>query len=311
LTLYILVNDQKQANWQPVYEETYRDVFRKLGIDWVELNADTESYVLRSLSLQDVLWVMHFKDLLLPEVAETAAKVVFRMSGTSTHPYCYQVNMADEDYALRHVIDVNLSFHPRMTEYVKRFYPNISMVDTGYPIHVPKLPVAQREPGTIVVGGRLSPDKQFMLTAYMLQDYVRRDWRVRFCYPNSGGKDDYWLEQYGGKERYKRLGFEFVETDKAGWHQILNTSEYFFTASLGDTACVSCVEAVSLGCYPLVPRIREGLPVYDTYINVGYEPFSTPSLYALIHQKPSLVVDNTWFDPMNFGRRFKERVLCE
>lgn len=300
--LFILESPKKQANWQPIYEQTYKRELDKLDVQYIVLDK-RQPFTLNWLSSRDYLWVMHYEDLLMPEVKDTDAQVIFRMSGTATHPYCYQVNMEDEEYAINHVIDINLTFDPRMNEYVQSYFPTKVFIPTGYPIHVPEINVT-RIPKRIVVGGRLSPDKQFMLTTYLLKDLLKDDYQVIFCYPNNKKKDDFWLEQYGGKARYERQGFQFMELDQAGWLNMVASAEFFFTASLGDTGCVSCVQACSVGTYPVVPKFRHGLPVYDTYVSQGYTPFCKSEVEQLIYTKPELTVDRTWFDPGLWAQRF-------
>jgi len=302
--LYLLTSEIKQSNWQPYYENTYVKQLQKNSIPFEFCSLDG----FPNCSSQDFVWVMHFNHLHKPQVINCKAKVIYRMSGTSTHPYCYQVDMEKEVKELTEIIDVNMSFHPRMTEYVKKFFPDINIITTGYPIEVPVLENAVKQK-RIVVGGRLSPDKQFMLSTYLLQPFLS-DYEIVFCYPDYNGKDSWWLEQYGGKERYERLGFKFLKLDKLEWLEYLNASEFFFISSLGDTACVSCVEAVSLGVYPLVPKIEDGLPVYDTYIDIGYEPFSKKSLSELIRTKPDFNYDDTYTNPDKWTTRFKSEVLC-
>lgn len=301
--LYLLAGETEQAPWQAHYLQTYKKILRAEQLPFVTLtHADKRS--LSYLQPNDILWIQHYADLEDTSVLTCRAKRMYRMSGTATHPYCYQVDMIREHKQLLNVIDINLSFHPRMSSYVRRFYPSITLWDTGYPVDVPSLPRKDLTK-TILVGGRLSPDKNFMLSAYLLEPYLD-GYNVVFCYPNSKGKDAAWLEHYGGKSRYERLGFKFEQLTRDGWLKRLQSAEFYFTASLGDTACSSCIEAVSIGVYPLVPRINDGLPCYDTYLNVGYEPFSQESLATLIKTKPAVCVDNTWFSPTLFGKRLKE-----
>lgn len=304
--LYLLTNSTKQAPWQPRYERTYLRLLVEHSIPHrVVSTLDDVPY----LTDNDHLWVMHYKDLLSLD-ARTAERTIYRISGTSVHPYCYQVDEKQEQLVFD-TVGFNLSFHPRMTELLRRFYPSARFYDTGYPIDVPVFAVpVERKPKTIVVGGRLSPDKQFMLSAFLLQPYVDAGWTVTFCYPDNGGKDTVWMERQGGFARYERRGFNFQRMSNSDWLRTLAASEFYFTASLGDTACCSCVEAVKMGAYPLVPRIGQGLPAYDTYLNVGYEPFSASSLDQLIRDKPPIEVDDTWISSEKFMQRFKAEVLA-
>jgi hypothetical protein len=306
--LWLVINGRKQAPWQQRYEQTYRRLLLERGIPFTVTTVEG----LGKEGPGDFLWVMHYQDLNHPAVAQSPARTIFRMSGTSVHPFCYQVDVQDELRQLTEVVDFNLSFHPRMTALVAPHMPGARFVDTGYPIEVPAVTdQGPRVPKTIVVGGRLSPDKQFMLSAFLLQPYVDQGFTVTFCYPDSGGKDSDWMRMQGGFERWTRRGFRFEHLNNQGWLRKLAESEFYFTASLGDTACCSCVEAVTLGAYPLVPKIKDGLPAYDVYIDQGYEPFSQSSLDQLIRTKPPVKVDDTWFNPDLFMDRLCAEVLLK
>lgn len=301
------MNELKQAPWQERYESTYLKLLKKYSIPFDLIDSTSD----RVLNSEDYLWVMHYEDLLSQVVKTNPKRTIFRISGTSIHPYCYQVDAEDESWVFEN-IGFNLSFHPRMTRLLRQFFPNSNFVDTGYPIDVPEPDnFVTRVQRTIVVGGRLSADKQFMLSTFLLQPYVDEGYEVTFCYPNRSGNDDLWMDKYGGYGRYKRRGFKFEEMSNEQWLKKLQKSEFYFTASLGDTACCSCVEAVRMGTYPLVPKIDRGLPAYDTYIDVGYEPFSALSLKNLIRTKPKITVDDTWINPDFFMQRFISQVLTK
>lgn len=307
--LYLLFNKKKQANWQVVYESTYTEMLNKEGIPYNIIFDD----VLYSITFNkgDFIWVMHYQDLTEHRelLIKCPAKVIFRMSGTSVHPYCYQVDMHNEDDSIQNVIDYNMVFCDRMKEYMESFYPNKKFVATGYPITVlkPTVPYSlEKRNKEILIGGRLSPDKQVMLAMYMLTPLLK-DYNITFCYPDNKGKDTFFFEKcYGGFERYKRLGFNFEICDKQQWVNRISQAEFYFSASLGDTSCISEIEAITLGAYPLVPKFNEGLPVYDVYIDVGYEPFSKKSLLELVKTKPEFHIDNNWFSPEKWVKRFKE-----
>lgn len=304
--LYLLLNDKKQAFWQIRYEQTYCSLLDKIGYPYKILHGHNKE--LPVLHGEDFLWVMHYEDLDSPYVRSTAAKTIFRISGTSAHPYCYQVDSELEKEQLER-ITFNLSPHPRASSLIQKFAPKARIVDTGYPIYVPETMLREKIPKTIVVGGRLSPDKQFMLSCWLLQPYVDEGYTVTFCYPDNGGKDTTWINIYGGSERYLNRGFLFKKHSNEEWLNTLAESEFFFTASLGDTICCSCVEAVTLGCYPLTPKIGSEIPLYDTYLDQGYEPFSSSDLRRLIEQKPKLTVDRSWIDPSSFIERVVNKVL--
>lgn len=311
--LYLLFSHDKQAAWQVRYEQTYMDLLTKYGVPFAVIDSDFAlPDRLAALTKDDFLWVMNYKDLdLLQEWAKTRATVLFRISGTSVHPYCYQVDFEREAAHLTSVIDVNLSLHPRMTKLMQPYFPQARFADVGYPMVVPELTgkLPDRVPDTIVVGGRLSPDKQFMLSAFLLQPYVDAGYQVTFCFPNNRDGDSEWIARQGGWERYERRGFQFEQMDNSQWLRTLASSEFYFSASLGDTACYSCVEAVKMGCYPLTPKFGDGLPAFDIYLSDGYEPFSASDLRRLITTKPPITVDRVWIDPDLFMLRLIEKVL--
>lgn len=303
--LYLVINDKKQANWQTKYEANYIEMLKLKNYPFTLVNSNRLSDLSNEARPDDFIWIMHYQDLLNQDLKDTKAKVIFRISGTATHPYCYQVNLAEERYLINDVIDINLSFNSRLSDYMQKFYPNAFFANTGYPLTDCKtkiIRVDSQRKNRIVIGGRLSPDKQPMLAMNMLQD-IAKNYEIVFCYPNNGGKDDYWLQQYGGKERYEALGFKFEQHSQESWIEILKDSKFCFTCSLGDIVSVSIVEACENDCYPIVPRIKSGLPLYDSYLDNAYLPFDKIEALSLIH------FADKYFDEMRFDCTYLNKTL--
>lgn len=299
--------------WQSQYERTYFKILKDLNIDHEFLNVEEfMSTSVNDFEQRCVFWPMHYNHLkddvakkLLALKRVKDAKVIFRVSGTSANPECYQVDMIEEQFAVESLVDINMTFSQRMANIMKDYFPKGNFQAIGYPVEVDNymLPDVEEKEKTILIGGRLTPDKQPLLAMRLLKPYLS-NYRIKFCYPDRAGKDtEVFDKYYGGFARYEREGFEFCNLSHLSWIKECKSAEFYFTCSLGDTMCVSLVEAASLGCYILAPNY-EHLPAFSTYVSSTYEPFCSRDIRNRIEAKPTQSIDNSQFDPTLFGERF-------
>lgn len=299
--LYFLKNEKKQSAWQPMFESIIEGWLKYYNYNFL----DTTLEGLKDLKEDDYVMVMHFSDFLKPEVLETKAKVIGKVNGTSANPFVYQVNPDEEAEQFKSAIDILWVDGPRVADAVaKKFVflgedmPEIWTV--GFPVEIPsdiKIEAykTSRIEKSIIVPGRISPDKQFYLSAFMLMPYLEQGYKVTFAVtPTEDNRK--WLEFYGEK-KFTDLGFEFKFMDRDEFLLEAAQHEYVFMTSLGDVWAISLIEALLLGCYPLIPRFGKGLPAYDSYLTVGYEPYSLSSLDKLIKEKPRFTFDKSAYDP--------------
>lgn len=287
--LYLLINKEKQAPWQTEYENAY---IRELRAIKYPFKIIRESRI--DLDNTDFLWVMHFKDLESDYVKNTNALVISQVNGTSANPWIYQVNSDVEKKQMTEVISIALTFNDRVDSAFKKHFNTYSL-PTGFPVEVPKLTKIEKK-NKIVIGGRISPDKQFYLSAYLLKDLLK-EYEIVFC---MGKGEQKWLDFYEQK-KFEKMGYKFKICTRNQWLNQLNESRFMFTCSLGDVMSVATVEAIKLGCYPLVPDFKEGLPAHDSYINKTYPPFSKSSIEYMVRNYKEVFsnfsYDESLFDP--------------
>ena len=294
MALYRLINEKKQSAWQLEYERLYSRCLKNKPID-ISLDKVAQ------LTSKDVLWIMHYEDQLLPEVKSCNAFRIAQANGTSANPYCYQVDATSELEAMREALDAVLVFNPQMKIAMQGHFGDIvEYWDAGFPIEVPNIEQKKNRKG-VVVAGRISPDKQFFLSTYLLANFPNMDIPVTFCHMKGEEK---WYNLYNPE----RFDIIIKECNRQQYLEELSKAEYYFTASLGDTSSVSLPEALLLGCYPLVPQLKELLPTYDSYINVHYEPFSRASVEKLALNKPECKFSTMWFDPKLCAERLDRRL---
>lgn len=271
--LYLVTNKPQQV-WQDHYLRTYESELKSRNVPYKLVPAsDIQSVKLKAT---DLVWIMSYKD--IREVSKHCrlygAVTLFRLSGTAMHPWSYQVDVDDE---IKDFKDIDYMLVPTEStaKAVKPITVNKVLV-TGYPMRlydadsIKLKPLVERK-NRIVIGGRLSPDKQPLLAMHLLTRQLQKGMvdEVVFCYPSN--KELKWLEAYGGAKRWERLGFQFKQMTHREWIAFAADSRFYFTASLGDTVCYSLFEAVSLGCLPLVPNTSEA-----TLLPVMHEVVSSP-----------------------------------
>lgn len=314
MTVFLLFDNEKQANWQPIYEATYVRTLAEKDFDFKCESFDFYENWRHNLKPGDVLWPMHYKHLSYPGLKDFAnhygVKIIFRVSGTAANPECYQVDFETERNIVENIVDVNMVFGTRMQKFMQERYPDGRFEPIGYPIQVPKHHSNPVKKPRIVIGGRLSPDKQPMLAMRLLKNQLKTHREIVFAYPDNKGKDTNWMNSYGGFARYEALGFKFLKMDKDEWLRYIGESEIYFTCSLGDTACVSMIEALELGAYVVYPKFGEGLPVYDTYVkgNGWYTPFSFLDVDYVISSKQEQTYDDTDWNVEKWYDRFSEMI---
>lgn len=294
MTLYRLINEKKQSAWQVEYERLYLEHLRNKPID---ISLDKVS----QLTSKDVLWIMHYEDQLRPEIKSCNAFRIAQANGTSANPYCYQVDAKSELEAMREALDAVLVFNPQMKTAMQTHFGDIvDYWDVGFPVTVPKIEQKENRKG-VVVAGRISPDKQFFLSTYLLNNFPKMNIPVTFCLPKGEEK---WYSLYNPE----RFDITIKECTREEYLEELSRAEYYFIGSLSDISSVSLCEALLMGCYPLVPKLDELLPTYDSYVDVHYEPFSRASVEKLALDKPECKFSTLWFDPKLCAERLDRRL---
>lgn len=269
--LYLVTNKPQQV-WQDHYLMTYESELKARNTPYQLVPASDVDGV--QLKDTDLVWIMSYKDIrdVSRYCRRFGAKTLFRLSGTAMHPWSYQVDVDDEIEDFKD-IDYMLVPTESTAKAVKPITVNNVLV-TGYPMRLYdadgiKLKSPAKRKNRIVIGGRLSPDKQPLLAMHLLTRQLQKGVidEVVFCYPSE--KELKWLEAYGGAKRWERLGFQFKQMTHKEWIAFAADSRFYFTASLGDTVCYSLFEAVSLGCLPLVPdtSVATLLPVMHEVVS--------------------------------------------
>ena len=289
--LYRLVNSKKQSPWQVEYERLYQKYLKIKPRDISIEDLESGKVIVRRV---DTLWIMHYEDLNKQAVIDCPAYKITQANGTAANPYCYQVDREEELKTLSH-IDKVLVFNQEMKEALTNFFGVDKFEVIGFPVEVNIPPKKKKK--QILVSGRISPDKQFYLATFLLAN-LKKDYKVIFTFPKG---EDKWKELYD----IDRFGIEYKQCSRDEYLEILAESEFYFTCSLGDISSVSLVEALFLGCYPVIPQFTEPLPVYDDYVSIGYEPFSRRSVENLIKKKPDFTWDSSMSNPELCARRLE------
>lgn len=328
--IYIFSNDPQQV-WQEDYLQTYAEFLPQIMPVQI-VKADTKGFneIHKLCQPGDYVWITHYADIARYDWSKIKAETIFRISGTSAHPWCYQVDNNQELSDFK-IVDYMLSPHPNVTRLLEdKFYKDTpdrlaKLITTGYPMVNPKvryeehlkknnaynLMPSQRK-NRLIVGGRLSPDKQPMLAFWLLQDIAKKC-DVVFCYAND--KELEWLEQYGGRTRWERLGYQFEKLEHEDFLTMLATSRYYFSCSLGDTMCYSAFEAISLDCYTILPDTMKhgtGLPHIScmqscAYIYKAFDKRSVDCVFDEASGKDAYQKqDTTWTDPNRFIARLRD-----
>lgn len=331
--IYIFSNKPQQV-WQNDYLQTYLEFLPQIApVELVKADTKGYTYIKNKATEEDLIWITHYADIGAYRWDVVSGRTIFRISGTSAHPWCYQVDPTLE-YRDFLAIDFMLSPHPNVTKLIEeKFYKDnpdklAKIITTGYPMVNPKiryqnmlmfndkdvyeLAWSERK-DRIVIGGRLSPDKQPMLAMWLLQDIVKQV-EVVFCYAHDKELD--WFEYYGGRSRWEMLGFKFQKLDHNEFLAFLAESKYYFSCSLGDTMCYSAFEAISLGCYAMLPDTMKhgtGLPhiscMTNAYTYRAFDKVSVEQIFEEAHGRDAYQKQNTiWTDPNRFICRLRDGI---
>jgi len=300
---YFIKDDLGQnANWEVDFQEnlikglyeigTMRQV-AEVALDWVPKMSET-----------DYVFVVNYKHLSTPEVMNTKATVLAHSNGSAVNYYAYNVNKEEERRQVSTVIDVNTTNCHSQDILMNIEYPEMNpSLMIGFPLDFEKYKKYNKpKKKKIVVGGRISPDKQFYLATYLLSDLVK-DYEVVFTVID---KDHKWSDMYD-LDRFRGMGYRIKDClTSEEFYEELSDAEFFFICSLGDTISVGLAEAILCGCYPVVPDIQGMFPLWMDYVSKGYEPFSKKSVEKMIRRKPSIKCDMSLFDYKKVCQRLKE-----
>ena len=280
------------ANWRASFGPTLQRGLDGLGVttDWVELRD------LHRLPASDHVFVLDYRDLDEPLLRACRAQLVMHANGTSACISTWNMDPVTERDQLSSIIDVTTVSLPSQGPLMQRVFPTMRpFLTIGFPLDFDRYRAWQgvsKQPNKIVVGGRITPDKQFLLGAFLLSR-LSGEWNITFAVNDPDGS---WTRLYD-LPRFQRLGYRFVPcaTSEAFYAELADAS-VFFTASLGDTSSLNIVEAALLSCYVVAPDIRDDFPLWMDYLSNGYEPFSRSSVEVMLRERPAQTVDLSWFD---------------
>jgi hypothetical protein len=293
--LYALQTTHREVEWHFDYA-MYTTL---VGAKWIMIDQ------LHLLNEHDVLWIQHYADIdTVISYPNRMFKIMAQCNGTKANPYCHQIKM-DQEYDQLYNIDYNLVFNDTMVDLMEEHYPVLAdFYATGFPIFLEKIKEPKKVKDTIVFGGRISPDKQFYLSTFLLEPLLETH-RITVCINNSQ-ENDTWLDYYEQK-RFEQMGFIFKKCTATQFLNILEQSEFYFSASLGDISSVSLTQALYSGCIPIVPKFDHEFPQYSSYVSFGYEPFSRTDVVKLIREPPTeWSYDDTWFSMSTCVARMKQ-----
>jgi hypothetical protein len=289
MKLYILTNLQKQANWVNDFEENL-----KKGLDELNFPNEIIDSLNRDFLETDFIYVMNFRDLDKIDKNKIKAKIICHSNGSAINQYAYNVNREAEKKQLYEIIDINTTNIERQDTLMKDKYPGIKTLPIGFPLDFEKYEKYKNisKKKKIVVGGRISPDKQFYLATYLLEDLMP-EYEVVFSILD---KDEKWSNFYD-IDRFKEKGFQIRENKTSEeFYNEISDAEFFFTCSLGDTISISLIEAYLCGSYIVAQRCKKtSFPMWD-YYHGGYEPFDKREIEKMIRQKPIYGIDTSYFD---------------
>ncbi len=274
---YFLTNKKRQSVWAYSFDRLYSEALNKIGIETKTINS---LKCLSKLTEKDYLFICQYQDIDTEEVRNCKAIKLAQVNGTGANLYCPQVKQTQEKKEVEKILNYNVVFNKRHEKVFKSVYPNAKTIIAGFPVAVNLFSNIRRKKKKIVVAGRVSPDKQFYLATYLLKDLLKLGYEIVFCYNTD--KDKEWLELYD-YNKFKKIGFKFKKLNHNNFIKELQSAEYYFICSLGDTMSVSLAEALLCGCKPIVPDLKEGIPVYDDYIfSNKYKPFCKESVKKII-----------------------------
>lgn len=299
---YILPPENKGANWVDDVRDNLIKGMEELGVKTMVV-----SKLPSFLKESDWVFVLGHEEFEREDVVRTKAKVIGHAHGTSVNPYAYNVNRLREKFHFSKVLDL-VTFSSELDEQIVKSKYGSLIKDTaviGLPIDLEKFPDSSEKDKKIVVGGRISPDKQFYLASFLLQDLVH-EYEIVFSILDKHSK---WRDWYDIK-RFEDMGFVIRENPTSErFYNELQNAEVYFTASLGDTIGLGALEAHMVGCRVIVPDIRDGFPTWRAYVSEGYEPFSKSSVESFIRSGKTPEVKTDLFDYRKVCQRLKEKCL--
>jgi len=287
--LNLLLDSKNHNPWSRQFEDNLMDGFKMLNYPYKTISIDC--LYKKSFTSKDWLFIMNYEDLEVVKELGIEAKLIMHSHGTSYNPYAYNVGTYEREQLKQVDLVTTLSMSHQLllkdktnrAEYI------------GFPLQLEILWNCYNKlhkEKKIVIGGRISPDKQFYLATYLLQPLLNK-YKIVFSISANDSRE--WVNFYD-LTRFEELGFIFHYNTQEEFYQELGNAKFFFTCSLGDTICLSLVEAQACGCYLLYPNITNGYPVWRDYLSGGYEPFSQESIFKFIKEMPNYEVDYSLFD---------------
>lgn len=303
--IHFLFPTDKNANWEDDFYLNLRKGFVELGITTIGIHLEQ----LVDLTEQSYVIVTDFKDLKkISELkSQIKAKIIAQSNGSAVNYYAYNVNKEEERHQVCNVVDINLMNSPTQEQLMRQKYPDINRtIVSGFPLNFTKYApyIDMDKKKKIVIGGRISPDKQFYLSTFLLKDLVD-EYEIVFTVVD---KDNKWSDLYD-IERFKDMGYRIEHCPTSeGFYNELRDAEIFFTASLGDTISIAMAEAALIGCYIVAPRIEGMFPMWNDYYSGGYEPFSKSGVEYLVRNKPKYDIDLSLFNYKNVCQKIKDEL---
>lgn len=292
--IHIYAQD-RGGTWAHDYINALMAGFSELGVRYSAGRTIPES-----LDEYDKVIVVHPLEMLDGPLYKTKAKVLTHVHGTvATTPY-----YGDIDETMHEVVPYNDTIDYILTA----FHSTANFVENHFRDRVPGIINKLRVVGfpfddslnsmyykdekekNIVIGGRLTPGKQWMLASYLLQDWVD-EYNVIFACPEQH-KDDLMLDL----RPFENRGFQFAFLNHEQFVELIGRSEIYFTASMEDVSSVGLVEAIRAGCYPLVPHYENDFCGFNNCVKTGYKPFYKDNVDWMIENQPEIKTDTSMFD---------------
>lgn len=300
--IYILENEIKQSTWVDDYIDGLVKGLQFIGEPY-ECTYDVPKP--KENQRKDKLIVVHHHDQLLEELRDFRGIKIGHAHATSAIPYFQQVNRRAEQRALSFYLNYLTTTLPITKKIIEKsgIIPDnygAEVVQTGFPYDLSKLDgyKTKNKKERIAIAGRLDVDKNFYTSAYLLEYYLDK-YEIVFYMANPDYDLPYDLS------RFEDLGFIFKSIPRRQYLKELAESEIIFTASLADTGNISLVEALYLGCYPVVPRYPDNHCGFNHIVNRGYIPFYPKSIDSLIMCQPEVEVDLHWYNPAYVAKNIR------
>lgn len=265
------VYENRPGTWEPQFLRAVTQGLSKRGVDVI--GVDLSDVSSRKEAIQrvaaclapDCWYFMRHTDWGV-DGAHHAPVVAHAHGGRETGAYCEFVDAERVSNKLV-AVTTNTAAHAELFRSAHRW---LHVRHTGFPVDF-TAQVAQKVPGSIIVPGRLSPEKMPLWVADALAGY--EDVTTFVC-PEP--RDRFGLVC---QKVLIHRGFGVTHPAPAWYPQMLADAEAAVSAGASDTFNLAMVEAVLSGCGVLMPKLP---PYTELYRGPLYEPFSFSSFRNLL-----------------------------